>query len=248
MRRFTVDIWAWLSDYRLDESLASMPEEQVLAVAVIAIALAVHRVTWNVIGYPVTIVHEIGHALAAVVAGYRVHGITVNGDMSGATNFAGKGTFRVLWALWWGYPAPAVVGAGLMWAVSQGWARVALAVLVVGMALTFLFSRSWHTVGVVLATGIVLGLVAWFADPLIQNVVVFAFAWLLIVGAVRAWWAVTRSHLTRRGMSRSDAYMMARRVRGLPAAFWLFTFAVVIAAAAWFGVTTVLDVLDWPAS
>jgi hypothetical protein len=123
---------------------------------------------------------------------------------------------------------------------------VALAVLVVGMALTFLFSRSWHTVGVVLATGVVLGLVAWFGDPVTQNIVVFAFAWLMIVGAVRAWWAVTRSHITRRGMARSDAYIMSRRVRGVPAAVWLLTFAVVIAAGVWYGTTTLLDVVDWP--
>ncbi|WP_129669773.1 M50 family metallopeptidase [Phytoactinopolyspora endophytica] len=233
-----------LDDYRLDETLGSMDEAQVLVVALLAIGLAIHRSTWNVVGYPVTIVHEIGHALAAVVAGYRLHGITVNSDMSGATNFAGKGTFRVLWTMWWGYPAPAVVGAALMWAVSDGWSRVALWVLVGGLALTFLFSRSWHTVGVVLATGVLLGSVAWFGEPWALNVVVFAFGWLMIVGAVRAWWAVSRSHMTRRGMTRSDAYLMSRRLRMLPGGFWLFTFLVVIGAAAWYGVANLLDVLD----
>jgi hypothetical protein len=233
-----------LNDNRLDETLASMPQAQVLAVALLAIGFAVHRTTWNVIGYPVTIVHEIGHALAAVVAGYRLHGITVNSDMSGATNFAGKGTFRVLWTLWWGYPAPAVAGAALMWTVSEGWAKVALWVLVGSLALTFLLSRSWHTVGVVLATGVVLALVAWYGEPWVQNVVVFAFAWVLIVGSVRAWWAVTRSHVTRRGVNRSDAYMLGRRSRVLPGAFWLVTFLVVIAASAWYGASLVLAALE----
>nr|WP_246211573.1 M50 family metallopeptidase [Phytoactinopolyspora alkaliphila] len=233
-----------MNDFRLDETLASMPQEQIVAVGLVAIGLAVHRSTWNVIGYPVTIVHEIGHALAALVAGYRLHGITVNNDMSGATNFAGKGTFRVLWTLWWGYPAPAVAGAGLMWAVSEGWAQVALWVLVVGLTLTFLLSRSWHTVGVVVATGAFLGLVAWYGEAWVQNAVVFAFAWLLIVGSVRGWWAVTRSHLTRRGVHRSDAYMLGRRSRVLPGVFWLFTFLVVIAVCSWYGVTTVLTAAE----
>lgn len=223
-----------------------MPQAQILAVALLAIGLAIHRTTWNVVGYPVTIVHEIGHALAAVVVGYRLHGITVNSDMSGVTNFAGAGTFRVLWALWWGYPAPALAGAGLMWAVVEGWSRVALGVLVVSLTLTFLFSRSWHTVWVVVATGVLLGLVAWYAEARLQNVVVFAFAWLLIVGSVRAWWAVTRGHVSRRGRSHSDAYLMSRRLRVLPAPFWLLTFAVVIGASAWYGTMTVLEVVDWP--
>lgn len=241
----TVDgIAGWLSEYRLGETLASMAEVQIVAVGLIAIGVAIHRTTWNVVGYPVTIVHEIGHALAAVVVGYRLRGITVNGDMSGATNFSGRGVFRVLWTMWWGYPAPAVVGAGLMWAVTEGWARVALAVLVVGLALTFLFSRSWHTVAVVLATGVLLGVVAWYGEPWVQNVVVFAFAWLMIIGSVRGLWVVTRTHMTRSGVTHSDAYLMSRRVRVLPGAFWLLTFAVVIGAAAWYGATTVLDVLD----
>lgn len=237
-------ITSWLSEYRLGETLVSMPEAQIVAVGLIAVGLAVHRATWNVVGYPVTIVHEIGHAVAAVVVGYRLRGITVNGDMSGATNFSGRGAFRVMWTTWWGYPAPAVVGAGLMWAVVEGWARVALAVLVVGLALTFLFSRSWHTVLVVLATGALLGAVAWYGEPLVQNIVVFAFAWLMIVGSVRGLWVVTRSHVTRSGVTRSDAYLMSRQARFLPAVFWLLTFAVAIGAAAWYGATTVLDVLD----
>ncbi|NEE02857.1 M50 family metallopeptidase [Phytoactinopolyspora halotolerans] len=233
-----------LDDHRLDETLASMEASHVLVVAVLAVGLAIHRRTWNIIGYPVTIVHEIGHALAAVVAGYRLHGITVNSDMSGATNFAGRGTFRVLWTLWWGYPAPAALGAALMWAVTEGWSRVALWALVGGLALTFLFSRSWHTVGVVLATGALLGLVAWFGEPWMLNVVVFALGWLMLVGSLRAWWAVTRSHVTRRGVTRSDAYLMNRRLRMLPGGFWLFTFLVVIGAAAFYGVTNLLEVLD----
>lgn len=220
-----------MEQYRLDETLASMPQEQVMIIGVAAIALAIHRPTWNVVGFPVTIVHELGHALAALSVGYRLHGITVNGDMSGATNFAGRGAFRVLWTTWWGYPFPAAVGAVLLWAAVEGWAKVALMVLVAGLLLTFLLSRSWHTVGVVLATGLVLGAVGWYGDDRMQNAVVFAFAWLMLVGSVRALWSVTRAHITRRGLSGSDAYLLRRRSRLVPGAVWLLTFALAIGGA-----------------
>lgn len=232
-----------LEQYRLTETLGSMPPSQVVAIGVIAIALAVYRQTWNVVGYPVTIVHELGHAIAALTMGYRLHGITVNGDMSGATSFSGHGTVRVLWAMWWGYPFPAIVGASLLWAVSEGWAKVALVVLVAALLLVFLLSRSVHTFAVVLLTGALLGLIARFAEPWAQNAVVFAFAWLLLVGAVRALWSVTKAHVTRRGASHSDAYLMARRLRVIPAPLWLLTFAAAIGVAAWFGVSTVTDVV-----
>jgi hypothetical protein len=230
--------------YRLDETLASLPSEQVMAVAVVAIALAVYRPTWNVLGYPVTIVHELGHALAALVVGYRLHGITVNSDMSGATNFAGRGTFRVLWTMWWGYPAPAVAGAALLWAAAEGWAKVALAVLVAFLLLTFLLSRSWHTVVVVLATGVSLGLIGWYGEPWLQNIVVFGLAWLLFVGSVRALWSVSKAHATRRGLQSSDAYLMSRHARIVPGAIWLLTFFAAIAAAGWFGISSIASVVD----
>lgn len=81
-----------LEQFRVDETLASLPEGQVLAIALVAIGLAVVRTTWTVVGLPVTVVHELGHAVAALSAGYRLRGITVNGDMSGATNFWARGT------------------------------------------------------------------------------------------------------------------------------------------------------------
>lgn len=230
-----------LAQYRVEETLGSLPDGRLMAIALLGVGLAVYPRTWRVVGYPVTIVHELGHALAALSAGYRLRGITVNGDMSGATNFWARGRFGSMWTLWWGYPMPAAVGAGLIWAASTGWARVALGVLVVALCLVFLLSRSWHTVGVVFATGAVLGLTAWYGTGLVATVVVFAMAWLLIIGSVRALWSVTRSHVTRRGVTRSDAYLLGERARVVPGPFWLLTFAIAISASGWYGVTTVLE-------
>lgn len=232
-----------LEQFRLAEALTSMTPVVVVTIALVGVALAVFPLTWQVVGYPVTIVHELGHALAALVSGYRLHGITVNGDMSGATAFSGVGSFRTLWALWWGYPAPAVLGGGLIWAVANGWAQVALALLVAGLFLTFVFSRSWHTVFVVLVTGVVLGLIGWYATADIQNAVVFGFAWLLLVGAVRALYSVTRTHVTRDGVEGSDAYMMGKQAVVIPGPIWLLTFAAAIGASAWFGGRIVLDAI-----
>lgn len=239
-----VDGWTdgvrdWFSDARVGETLSTMPQEVVLGIAAAAIAVAMHPSTWRLVGYPVTIVHELGHVVAALTAGFRLRGVTVNGDMSGATNFWSHSTPGTLWAMWWGYPAPSVVGLGLIWTAGNGWSRLALAVLVACLALVFLLSRSWHTVAVVLATGVSLGLVGWYGSPWLCTVVVFAFAWLLNVGGVRGLGAVVKAHTSRRGIEASDAYLMSRQ-SGVPGAVWLFTFAVAIGACAWFSVTMVL--------
>lgn len=223
------------------EPLTSMPGDQIVAIALVAVALALARPTWNVVGYPVTIVHELGHALAALTAGYRLHGITINSDMSGTTNYWTRGTAGRLWTLWWGYPAPAAVGAGLIWAAMAGWARTALAIVVAGLLLVFLLSRSWQTVAVVLTTGLALGAVGWYGSAWAVNIAVFAFGWLLIVGSVRALWTVTRAHLTRRRLAGSDAYLMSR-AGVLPGLFWLLTFAAAIGGFTWYAVTALLAV------
>lgn len=226
------------------EPLTALPETQILVITGLAILVAVARTTWNIVGYPVTIVHELGHAVAALTAGYRLRGITVNGDMSGATNYWSRGAAGTVWTLWWGYPTPAIVGVALIWAAMSGWARAALAVVIAGLFLVFLLSRSWHTVGVVLSTGVVLGLVGWFGSASVVNIVVFALGWLMIVGAVRGLWSVTRSHISRRGVSRSDAYLLGRATRLLPGPFWLLTFAIAIAACTWYAVSSIMTAVS----
>lgn len=232
-----------LDQYRMAETLADMQSGTVMAIAILAIGLAVYPLTWKVIGYPVTLVHELGHAVAALVVGYRLHGITVKGDMSGATAVSGIGPLRMLWTFWWGYPAPAVLGAGLLWSAASGWSHVALGFLVAGMLLIFVYSRSALTFLVVLLTGAVLGLIGWYGADLARNAIVFGFAWLLLVGSVRAFYSVTRLHFTRDGVEASDAYLMGRQARIIPGPIWLLTFAAAIGASTWFGVRFVLDAI-----
>ncbi len=232
----------WFSDVRVGETLSTMSQEVVLGIAAVAVIVALHPITWRFVGYPVTIVHELGHVVAALTAGFRLRGVTVNGDMSGATNFWSHSKLGTLWAMWWGYPAPSAVGLALIWAATGGWARLALGVLVACLAFVFLLSRSWHTVGVVVLTGVSFGLVGWYGSAWVCTVVVFAFAWLLQVGGVRGLWAVVKSHATGRGVEVSDAFMMGRQST-LPGGLWLFTFAVAIGACAWFSVTMVMGAI-----
>lgn len=230
----------WFAEVRVDDTLATMGESLVLTIAGAAILVAVYPATWRFAGYPVTIVHELGHVLAALTAGFRLRGVTVNGDMSGATNFWSRGALGTLWTMWWGYPAPALAGWALIWAAANGWARLALAILVACLAFVFVLSRSWHTVAVVLLTGLAAGLVGWYGSPWLCTVVVFGFAWLLIVGSVRGLWAVIRSHVSGRGVQMSDAYLMGRR-SVLPGGAWLFTFIVAIGACVWLSVAALYD-------
>ena len=56
---FGDDASGWLSELRLTETLGSMPDAQIIVIGLVGIALAAYPVTWQVLGYPVTIVHEL---------------------------------------------------------------------------------------------------------------------------------------------------------------------------------------------
>ena len=119
-------------------------------------ALAVPTV-WHVVRHLVTIVHEAGHATVAVLSGRRLAGIRVHTDTSGLTTSWGpkRGPGLVL-TLTAGYPAPALVGLGVAWLLSRGYAVGALWVLLVLLALVLVQIRNLYGLWAVLVSAAVL--------------------------------------------------------------------------------------------
>src|SRR6476661_4004970 len=98
-----------------------------VTVALVAALLVVAvPAVWQVLRLAVTLVHELGHAMVGLAVGRRFTGFVLRGDMSGHTVTGGptRGPGRVL-STWAGYPAPAVVGAALVWTAGRGWAAPA---------------------------------------------------------------------------------------------------------------------------
>ena len=94
---------------------------------------------WRVARNVITIVHEAGHALTAVLVGRRLQGIRLHSDTSGLTLSRGRpdGPGMVCTALA-GYPAPSLLGmafAGLLAAGLVTAPLVASAVLLAGVLL-----------------------------------------------------------------------------------------------------------------
>src|SRR5262245_1411116 len=80
----------------------------VVAVALVALTLVLLPRAWSVTRHVVTISHEGGHALVAVLTGRRLMGIRLHSDTSGVTLSRGKPTGPGMVAmLAAGYLAPA---------------------------------------------------------------------------------------------------------------------------------------------
>ncbi|MDR3068194.1 MAG: M50 family metallopeptidase [Cellulomonas sp.] len=182
-------------------------------------------VVWHVLRHLVTIVHEAGHAGVAVLAGRRLTGIRVHTDTSGLTTSSGRrGGPGLVLTLSAGYPAPAVVGLGVAWLLSRGYAVGALWALLLLLVAVLLRVRNLYGLWVVLVSAGVLVAVTGWAPVNLQVGVAYLVAWLLLLGAPRAVLEMAVSR--RRGTDSSDAGQLAR-LTGVWASVWVGLFFVV---------------------
>lgn len=198
--------------------LPDSPELLVGTALALALLLVLPGAVWRLTGIVVTIVHELGHGFAGLLTGRRAVAIRLSPDHSGLTTSHGRAA-SVPWTTFWGYPAPAVLGAGLVMSGLAGRGATALLVCAAVLAVSLLFMRgilAW--LAVPLTAAALLGLLGLAADPWLTSAVV-GIGVFLVCGAVRALANLTRMHA--RGRTRaSDAAILAQETR-VPGGVWL---------------------------
>lgn len=230
----------WSTLFTRAEPLDVSPSIMLIIVGTAAL-LSIPRATWRIFGLFTTLVHELGHAVAAMLTGRVVRGIRIRRNHSGEALSSGKG--RAVISGLMGYPAPAIVGAGQLWAVFSGYPSIALAAGGVVLLLTLLVIRNLFGVLVVLVSiGITAAL--WFLAPAdIQAYALLVVGIALLVGSVRGLLTVIAVHTHRReSLNTSDAYLLFRRT-GVPSPVWLLIFTLIIAAC-WAGAVQAYLVLQ----
>ncbi len=217
-------------DVVLDAVLAAGRDRpEVLVAALLAMAVVGWTASWRVARGVVTIAHEGGHALVAVLAGRGLVGIRLHADTSGVTTSTGHaGGLGLVLTFLAGYPAPAVLGlVGALLVVTDR-AAASLWLLVVLLVATLVQVRNAYGVLSVLVTGAVVGAVAWWGDAVLQGSFAAALSWFLLFGALRSVRELQR--VRRRGFGHeSDADALAR-LTGIPGGMWVALFWLVVAA------------------
>ena len=209
---------------------------------VVLVAVAVLSPGWRVARGWVTLAHELGHAVVAVLAEGRVRSIRVRWDNSGLTEWTGAPDRRVARGIvaWWGYPAPGALALAVAAGVATGHAVVATAAVAVVMAVVLaVWVRSAWGAAMALSLGLVAG-ASSVAGEDAATVAGTAIVAVWGVGGVRA--ALAAGTRARRGDG-SDQATLAE-VLWLPVAFWAVTMVVVAAASAFAAVALVVTSLD----
>lgn len=218
----------WLSDlwHRLADPQPDPPRLLVLATAALALIVVATPRPWRLARNMVTIAHEGGHALTAVLTGRRLRGIRLHTDTSGLTLSAGRPTGPgMAFTLLSGYVTPSLLGLLGAVALASGRITALLWLALVLLAAMLVMIRNLYGAVAVVVTGAVVFVVSWFASATVQAAFAYSCVWFLLVGGVKP--IVELQRLRRRNrLPDSDADQLAQVTR-VPALVWVVLFGLV---------------------
>jgi Peptidase M50B-like len=222
-----------------DRATATQPVPDagfVLATGIVALALVLLRATWPRVRLGVTVVHEAGHALVAVLVGRRLASIRLHSDTSGVTVSRGKprgpGMVAMLAA---GYLAPAVLGLVAALLLANGRSVGLLWLLVVLAGALILWVRNGYGLLILVLGGAGVLLLTWYGSATVTSVAAYLIAWLLLLAAPRP--LVELLAAGRRRGRTSDPDQLAGLTR-LPAVLWILLLLLASLAGLVVGVST----------
>lgn len=212
------DLWGRLSG--VQESPAAW---LVAVTGVLALAAVVPHPVWRISRNAVTIAHEGGHGLVALLMGRRLEGIRLHSDTSGLTVSRGRPTgLGMILTSAAGYTAPPLLGLGGAWLLAADhitlllWSATALLVALLVMI------RNAYGVLTVVVTGAAFLLVSWLAGPALQALFAYTAVWFLLIGGVRPAFEL-QAKRRRGGAGDSDADQLAR-LTGVGTPLWFLLF------------------------
>ncbi|MDG4793327.1 M50 family metallopeptidase [Micromonospora sp. WMMD1082] len=212
-----------------DRLLGAQPDPPpllVLLTGLVALLVVSTRLPWRVARNAITIAHEGGHALAALLTGRKLRGIRLHSDTSGLTLSAGRPTGPgMVLTLLAGYLAPPLVGLGGAWLLAGNRITLLLWVAVILLLAMLVMIRNVFGMLSLLITGGAVLAVSWYASPQVQAAFAWTGVWFLLLGGVRPVVELQRLR-AQRGMPASDADQLAG-ITPLPAFFWVVLFGLV---------------------
>lgn len=201
------------------------PPVLVALTAAAAVVLVASPRSWPLVRLMVTITHEGGHALGALLTGRRLRGIRLHRDTSGLTLSSGRprgaGMVATLLA---GYLGPALVGLGAVSLVLRGHSLGLLWLWALLLAAMLLQVRNAYGLVVLVVGAATLLAASWYLPASVLSTVAYLLTWLLLLAAPRPVLELMGDR--RRGRVRqSDADQLGRLTR-VPAGAWASGFLV----------------------
>ncbi|WP_306370644.1 M50 family metallopeptidase [Nocardiopsis sp. CC223A] len=218
----------------------SEPEQWIIiGAAVLALAAVLFNPVWRVARNVVTIAHEGGHALVALLSGRQLTAIRLHSDTSGVTVSRGKPTgIGMILTVFAGYVSSSVIGLLGIVVLMTDHITALLWLSLVVLAAMLLMIRNLYGVLSVVGTGAVVFGISWFTPSEVQAAFAYLFIWFLLFAGVRPVFELQGQRI-RQPSPHSDADQLAR-LTGLPGTLWVVVFGLVNLAVTGLGVWMLL--------
>lgn len=215
---FLSEVWVRVT------SIQPAPDQAILlATAAISLLLVGWSTLWPLTRHLVTVAHESGHALLAVLTGRRLLGVRVHADTSGVTLSKGRPTGPgMVLMLAAGYLAPGLAGLGAALLLAAGRGITLLWLIVGWLALLLIQIRNAYGLLVLLLAGGAAALASWYLPAAWLALLACLLTWILLLGGVKAVWELIRQR-ARTATPGSDVDQLHRLTR-LPGSVWSWSF------------------------
>ncbi|MEU8519219.1 M50 family metallopeptidase [Streptomyces sp. NBC_01216] len=195
----------------------------VIATAIAALAVVVPRPLWRLSRNAITIAHEGGHGLIALLTGRRLQSIRLHSDTSGLTVSRGRPTgLGMILTAAAGYTAAPLLGLGGAWLLTADRITLLLWIATALLLVMLVMVRNAYGIFTVLLTGAVFLLISWLTGPDVQAAFAYSVVWFLLLGGVRPVFEL-QGKRRHGGAPDSDADQLARLTH-VPPVLWLFLF------------------------
>lgn len=205
----------------------------ILIVAATITALVSIPAIWRKTRQAATIVHEMGHAATGYIFGRKIDGIALHTDTSGVTTSRGKPYgIGFLLSVLAGYPAPSLLGLGMIWAATTTWSGAALTLFSILMLIALWLCRNiigFLSCALAVAAS---GAIWWWGTPTVVANSVLAIGIFMVIAGLRCCFDLARAHQRGEGAT-TDAGQASSLSIVIPGFGWIaFFFAVSLYAIA----------------
>ncbi|KFI82108.1 M50 family metallopeptidase [Bifidobacterium psychraerophilum] len=205
----------------------------IMLAAVLCLLLVAVRPVWRIARNAITIAHEGGHAVAALLTGRKLSGIQLHSDTSGVTVSYGKTQGFGYWLTCFaGYLAPALWGLGCAALVAAGYATGALWLLVILLALMLTRIRNGYGAASVIICLIAVVALSWWGSPDMRLLAATVLAGFLLLGSIRPL-VELQIQRTQGRAGQSDADQLARLTH-ISALLWILLWLLIALIALWY--------------
>jgi Peptidase M50B-like len=195
----------------------------VLGSAAVALAAVASRRAWPVTRNVVTMAHEGGHALVALLTGRRLGGVRLFHNTAGVTMSAGSPTGPgIVLTTMAGYLAPPLLGLGGAALLVTGHLLGLLVISLAGLTGLAVAVRNLYGALAIVATAAAIVAVLWLGSPLAEAAFGYVMTWFLLLGGVRPVFELQGGR-RRNPAAPNDADQLARLTK-TPGWLWVGVF------------------------